>query len=81
MVMVVVLFMLFVGFIAWMNLTPGHYRYCGHCGTGMASYLTDVQCEDIKHVIPMMQACPPPSNIVLLRTSLLLKLSRLDFNK
>ena len=63
---------LFALFVAWMNLTPGHFQE-GCCGI---SYSTEENCK-VQNVI----YCTPQTGLGKPMNQLALKLAILDFNR
>ncbi len=70
----------FLSFIAWMNITPGYYRYHS-CGC-IVRYMTDYEYEQGKtRCSDIFGACVPPEGLLRNRNDILLILSKLDFNR
>lgn len=77
--LLITLLVLFLGFVTWMNLTPGHFRTVS-CGC-VAEYVTDERAQIIKKESERFCARVGLCIMSDKKDLFLLFISNLDFNK
>ena len=52
------LILILVGFVGWMNLTPGYFQETKGCCSCQVEYISDIELEN-RHVKPCITLCVP----------------------